>query len=44
MRFSLKKDLINHCDINVIDFHNGQDINFIINVYSNSNQTALQVL
>jgi len=44
MRFSLRKDLINHRDINVIDFHNGQDVNFIINVYSDSNQTALQVL
>jgi len=44
MRFSLKKDLINHQDINIIDFHNGQDVNFIINVYSDSNQTALQVL
>ena len=44
MRFSLRKDLINHCDINVINFHNGQNINFIINIYSDSNQTALQVL
>ena len=44
MRFSLRRDLINHCDINVIDFHNGQDVNFIINIYSDSNQTALQVL
>jgi len=44
MRFSLRKDLINHCNINIIDFHNGQDINFIINVYSDSNQMALQVL
>ena len=44
MRFSLRKDLINHRDINVIDFYNGQDVNFIINVYSDSNQTALQVL
>ena len=44
MRFSLRKDLINHRDINVIDFHNGQNVNFIINVYSDSNQTALQVL
>jgi len=44
MRFSLRKDLINHWDINVIDFHNGQDVNFIINIYSDSNQTALQVL
>jgi len=44
LRFSLRKDLINHQDINVIDFHNGQNINFIINVYSDSNQTALRVL
>jgi len=41
MRFSLRKDLINHRDINIIDFHNGQNNNFIINVYSDSNQTAL---
>jgi len=44
LRFSLRKDLINHWDINVIDFHNGQNVNFIINVYSDNNQTALQVL
>jgi len=44
MRFSLRKDLIQHCDINVINFHNGQNINFIINVYSDSNQMALQML
>ena len=44
MRFSLRKDLINYRDINVIDFHNGQDVHFIINVYSDSNQTTIQVL
>jgi len=44
IRFSLRKNLINHCDINIINFHNGQDVNFIINIYSDSNQTALQVL
>ena len=44
MRFSLKKDLINHCNINIIDFHNGQDVQCIINVYSDSNQTAIQIL
>jgi len=44
MRFSLRKDLINHRDINVIDFHNRQDVNFIINIYSDSNQIVLQVL
>ena len=41
LRFSLRKDLIDHRDINVIDFHNGQNVNFMINVYSDSNQTAL---
>ena len=41
LRFSLRKDLINHQNINVIDFHNRQNINFIINVYFDSNQTAL---
>ena len=44
MRFSLRKDLINHRDINVIDFHNRQDVQCIINVYSDSNQTAIQIL
>jgi len=44
MRFSLRKDLINHCNINVIDFHNRQDVQCIINVYSDSNQTAIQIL
>jgi len=44
MRFSLRKDLIQHCNINIIDFHNGQDVNFIINVYSDINQLTLQAL
>jgi len=37
-------DLINHQDINVLVFHNDQDINFIINVYSDNNQMAIQAL
>jgi len=44
LRFSLRLDLINHRNINVVAFHNHQDTNLIINVYSDSNQTALQVL
>jgi len=44
LRFSLRLDLINHCNINIVAFHNHQDTNLIINVYSDSNQTALQVL
>jgi len=44
MRFALQLDIINHRDINVLVFHNDQDTNYIINIYSDSNQTALQVL
>jgi len=44
MKFALHLDIINYRDINVLFFHNEQDVNFMINVYSNSNQTALQFL
>jgi len=35
---------INHWDINVLAFHNDWDTNYIINIYSDSNQTALRAL
>jgi len=41
MRFALQLDIINHRDINVLAFYNDQDTNYIINSYSDSNQTAL---
>ena len=44
MRLALHLDIINYRDMNVLSFHNKQDINFMINVYSNNNQTALQFL
>jgi len=44
MRFALRLDIINHRDINVLVFHNNRDTNYIINIYSDSNQTALQAL
>jgi len=44
LRFSLCLDIANHQDINIIAFHNCQDINFIINIYSDFNQTALHAL
>ena len=44
MRFALWLNIINHRDINVLAFHNDQDTNYMINIYSDSNQTALQVL
>jgi len=41
IRFALHLDIINYCNINVLSFYNEQDVNVMINVYSNSNQTAL---
>ena len=44
MRFALWLDIINYHDINVLAFHNDWDTNYMINIYSDSNQTTLQVL
>jgi len=44
MRFALCLDIVNHWDINVLVFHSDHNINFIINIYSDSNQTALYFL
>jgi len=44
MRFALCLDIVNYQDINILAFHNNHGINFIINIYSDSNQTALYFL
>ena len=44
MRFTLCLNIVNYCDINVLAFHNNYSTNFIINIYSDSNQTALYFL
>ena len=44
MRFTLRLDIINHRDVNVLAFHSGQLINYVINVYSDDNQSALHFL
>jgi len=44
LRFALHLDIINHQDISILAFHSDCNINFIINIYSNSNQTALHYL
>jgi len=44
LRFSLRLDIVNHRDISVLAFHSDHITNFIINIYSNSNQTALHYL
>jgi len=44
IRFALWLDFVNCHNINILAFHNNQDINLIINVYLDSNQTALQFL
>jgi len=37
MRFALYLNIINYYDINVLAFYNDYNINFIINIYSDSN-------
>ena len=44
MRFTMRLDIVNHRDINILAFHSDRNTNFIINIYSNSNQTALHFL
>jgi len=44
MRFTLRLDIINHQDVKVLAFHSGQHINYVINVYSDNNQSALYFL
>jgi len=44
MRFTLRLNIINHRDVNVLAFHSGQHINYIINVYSDDNQSVLHTL
>jgi len=42
--FSLQKDIFNHRDISCFSFFNNGNILFLINVYSDSSQTALKHL
>ena len=44
MRFTLHLNIVNYWNINVLVFHNNHGINFIINIYSDSDQTALHFL
>jgi len=43
-QFSLCKDIFNHRDISLILFFNNNDIFFLINIYSDSSQSALKYL
>ena len=42
--FSLWKDIFNHRDISCVSFFNCGSVYFLINIYSNSSQTALKYL
>jgi len=44
MRFTLRLDIVNHRDVNILAFHSGQYINYVINIYSDDNQSALYFL
>ena len=42
--FSLYRDLLNHRDISLVSFFNNSIIFFLMNVYSDSSQSALKYL
>ena len=44
MRFTLRLDIINYRNVNVLAFHSGQHINYVINIYSDDNQSILYFL
>ena len=44
MRFMLRLNIVNYWDINILAFHGNCNTNFMINIYSNSNQTTLHFL
>ena len=44
LRFLLRKDIINHRDINLLSFVNNNLFFFILNVYSDSSHSALKYL
>ena len=43
-QFSLHKDLLNHRDISLVLFFNNNDIFYMMNIYSDSSQSALKYL
>ena len=44
LNFLLRRDLFNHCDINIISFTNNNICHYILNIYSNSSHSALKYL
>jgi len=44
LHFSLRKDILNHRDINLISFFNCNIMTFIINIYLDDQQTILKYL
>jgi len=44
LQFFIQKDIFNHWDINLISFFNHSSMHFLLNVYSNSQQSALKHL
>jgi len=44
LRFLLRKDIFDHCDINIISFTNNDICHYILNIYSDSSHSALKYL
>ena len=44
LRFLLRRDLFDHCDISIISFINNDTCHYILNIYSDSSHSALKYL
>jgi len=44
LRFLLRKDIFDHCDINIISFTINDICHYILNIYSDSSHSALKYL
>ena len=44
LHFLLRRDIFDHCDINIIFFTNNDICHYILNIYSDSSHSALKYL
>jgi len=44
LRFSLKRDMVDHCDILLLSFFNREECYFLMNVYSDDRHSAVKLM
>ena len=44
LRFSLRRDVVDHCDILLLSFFNRRECHFLMNVYSDDRHSAVKFM